>query len=59
MSPEKVVVPVPVYEGVPRTKRLPVTVRSLFTDEEASETKPPMRVERPEIAKVEEAPTAP
>jgi len=59
MSPVYVVVPVPVYVGVPLTKRLPVTVRSLLTLDEARETKPPTRVERPLMAKVDEAPIAP
>ena len=58
MSPANVVVPVPVYVGVPRTKRLPVIVRSLLMEEEAMDTKPP-RVERPETASVDEAPMAP
>ena len=44
---------------VPRTYKLPVTVKSLFTDEEARETKPPERVEREETERVEEASRAP
>ena len=36
-----------------------MTVRSLLTEEEARETKPPWRVERPETARVEEAERAP
>ena len=42
---------------VPETK-FPVTVKSLFTEEEAKETKPPERVERPETARVEDAESA-
>lgn len=57
--PPKVEVAVLVPMIVPRVTKLPVTVRSLLTDEEAMETKPPRRVERPAMSAVEDAPNAP
>jgi hypothetical protein len=36
--------------------RDPVTVKSLLIEDEAVETKPPYKVERPETARVEDAP---
>lgn len=57
--PPRVDVPVLVPMMVPRVRKFPMTVKSLLTDDEAMETKPPRSVERPRTSKVDDALTDP